>query len=279
MLIDFHTHIFPDAIAEHAVATLTAGIRREQGEDYHKGSPLNFRPATLHGLLDSMDTSHVTFSVCLPIATKPSQTESINHFAQTVRGERVLSFGTVHPDCEDAESILEDLKARGFIGIKLHPQFQRTNIDSPRCIDILRKAEELGLYTVLHAGADIGLPPPVFATPEKIRRALSKIDGGRIIAAHMGGWGQWDDVERFLIGTPIYLDTAFVKDFLSPQQCRRMIRAHGAHKILFGSDSPWEDPADTLAYLRGLKLSEEEMADICGGNAVRILGSTAHENG
>lgn len=81
MLIDFHTHIFPEAIAERSIAALEAGIRREQGADYRKGEALTCRPATLEGLLQSMTRSHVDKSICLPIATKPSQTATINRYA------------------------------------------------------------------------------------------------------------------------------------------------------------------------------------------------------
>lgn len=271
MLIDFHTHIFPEKIAARSIDALVAGIRRIQGEDYRKGEPLTFRPATLDGLLDSMPRSGVDLSICLPIATKPSQTESINRYAESVRSERALSFGTLHPADPEADHILEDLKARGFKGIKLHLQFQQYDIDSPEVIRILQKAESLGLLVIFHAGADIGLPPPVYTSPQKIRHALDFVSGKNLIAAHLGGWAEWDDVEQYLVGTPIYFDTAYISQFLPPEQCLRIIRSHGADKIVFGSDSPWEDPADTLRYLQSLGLNDDELAKITHGNARRLL--------
>lgn len=272
MLIDFHTHIFPDKIAAKSIDVLVDGIRRKQGADYRKGEALTFRPATLDGLLDSMSRSQIDLSICLPIATKPSQTESINRYAESVRSPQVLSFGTLHPADPEADRVLDDLKQRGFKGIKLHLQFQHYDIDSPAVIRILQKAESLGLYTVFHAGDDIGLPPPVYASPKQIRHALDYVSGAYLIAAHLGGWAQWDDVEQYLIGTPIYMDTAYISQFLPPEQCLRIIRNHGAEKIVFGSDSPWEDPADTLRYLQSLSLTDAELANITHKNAQRILG-------
>ena len=273
MLIDFHTHVFPEKIAERSIAALVAGIRREQGEDYQNsdGSPLTFRPATLEGLLDSMTASGTDRSICLPIATKPAQTESINRFAEGIRNERALSFGTLHPADPEAEAVLENLAARGFSGIKLHLQFQRYDIDSPEVIRILQKAEQLRLIVVFHAGADIGLPPPVYTSPQKIRHALDYVDGSNLVAAYLGGWAQWDDVEQYLVGTRICLDTAFIRLFIRPAQCLRIIRNHGADKILFGSDSPWENPADTLTFLQSLGLTEQELAGITHENALRLL--------
>ncbi|MBP0966742.1 MAG: amidohydrolase [Oscillospiraceae bacterium] len=274
MLIDFHTHIFPEHIAERSVAALLAGIRREQGDEYCESNTLIYRPATLDGLLELMQKSGVDRSICLPIATKPSQTETINRYAEQVRSAQALSFGTVHPADPDWERVLCSLAERGFKGIKLHPQFQQSYIDSPESIRIIRKCEQLGLLVMFHAGADIGLPPPLYATPERIAHVLTETAGSHLIAAHLGGWDMWDDVERYLAGTPILMDTAFIWKFLAPEQCLRIIRTHGADKILFGSDSPWEDPADTLRYLQSLGLTAEELAKITYQNALRILGET-----
>lgn len=272
MLIDFHTHIFPDKIAEKSVQILIAGMKRQMGEDYGNGKPLTCRPATLDGLLDNMKKSGVDRSICLPIATKIEQTASINRFAETVRSAQALSFGTLHPLDPDWERVLEDAAERGFSGIKLHLQFQETYIDSPQVIRIIKKCEALGLLVIFHAGDDIGLPPPIYATPERISHVLAETEGAHMIAAHLGGWKQWDDVEKYLVGTPILMDTAFIRDFISPEQCRRIIRNHGADKILFGSDSPWEDPADTMTFLQSLDLTEDEMKQITHRNALRLLG-------
>lgn len=274
MLIDFHTHIFPDKIAARSVEILLAGMRREQGDAYCDSQTLIYRPATLGGLLDSMAQTGVDRSICLPIATKPEQTESINRYAESVQSEKVLSFGTLHPADPDWDRVLGSLAERGFRGIKLHPQFQLSDIDSPECIRIIKKCAALGLLVMFHAGVDIGLPPPLYATPEKISHVLAETEGSNLIAAHLGGWDMWDDVERYLVGTPILFDTAFIWKFISPAQCRRIIRMHGAEKILFGSDSPWEDPADTLRFLQLLGLTEQETDLITHENALRILGET-----
>lgn len=271
MLIDFHTHIFPDPIAARTIEGLIAGVRSIQGTGYVTSRTMNFTDGTMNGLLRSMDENGVDMSICLPIATKQSQTASINRFAETVRTKRLLSFGTLHPLQPDWEQVLEDLAARGFQGIKLHHQFQQISVDAKESVRIVKKAQELGLLVVFHAGIDIGLPPPNFASPEKIRNLLNEVDGSNLIAAHLGGWKQWDDVERCLVGTNILFDTAFIKDFIAPEQCRRIIQNHGAAKILFATDSPWEAAADTLSFLQTLGLSDDEMARICYQNAMDLL--------
>ena len=271
MLIDFHTHVFPDKIAERSIAVLVKGIQNIQGADYGTAETLTCRPATLDGLYCNMEENHVDHSVCLPIATKPEQTAHINAFAEQIRNDRVLSFGSLHPTDPNWERILYDLAERGFRGIKLHYQFQLCMIDSPESIRILKKAEEYGLLVVFHAGADIGLPPPIYATPERISHVLTEMAGSHLIAAHLGGWQQWEDVERYLVGTPILFDMAYIRQFLSAEQALRIMRNHGVEKVLFGSDSPWESPQDTLQYLQGIGLTEDELNLICYQNAQRLL--------
>lgn len=271
-LIDFHTHIFPDAVEPRAISALIEGVRKEQGEAYVQQHSMVHNIATADGLLDAMRKNGVDMSVCLPIATKPSQTANINHFAETIRNKWLVSFGSLHPMQEDWEAVLENLAARGFRGIKLHHQFQGCDFDSKESIRVLKKAEQLGLYVMFHAGGDIGLPAPVRATPQKIRNVLSEIDGKYLIAAHLGGWKQWNAVEQYLVGTNILFDTAFIKDFLQAEQCRRIIRNHGVSKVLFGTDAPWEAASETLAYLQSLGFSSEEMEQITHRNAERVLG-------
>ena len=266
MLIDFHTHIFPDRIAEKTLEVLKAGSIK-----YEHKEATSYFDGTKEGLLSLMAASGVNLSVALPIATKPTQTDSINTFASSVTDEKIVSFATLHPQNEDTDKILENIKETGFIGIKLHPEFQGNYVDSPETIKILKKAEELELYTVFHAGHDIGLPPPVHSTPMHFRNALEYVSGKYIIAAHLGGWRSWDDVEKYLVGTSIYFDTAFIKDYICAEQAGRIIKNHGSEKILFGSDAPWENPKDTLDFILSLRLNQDEIENITYKNAEKIL--------
>lgn len=266
MLIDFHTHIFPDKIAKSTLDVLKAGVLKQE-----KVHSISYFDGTKTGLIDAMSKNGVDISVTLPIATKPTQTESINSFANNVTDTNIISFASLHPANDNIDKILGDIKKAGFCGIKLHPEFQGFFVDSPECIKILKKAEKLGLYTVFHAGADIGLPPPVHSTPKHFKNALEYVSGKYIIAAHLGGWRMWDDVEEYLVGTNMYFDTAFIKDYISPEQALRIIKNHGSKKILFGSDNPWENPKDTLTYLKSLELTQDELDNITHKNALKIL--------
>lgn len=268
MIIDFHTHAFPDRICERTIKTLEQNILDCSNYEYRAVGSGN-----IDGLKKSMAADGIDFSLVLPIATAPKQTHNINTFAAEINGhDGIFSFGSLHPDQEDIEGTLEQIAALGLRGIKLHPEYQRFYIDSPAALRILKKCEQLGLYVVLHTGMDHGCPPPLHCTPERLSHVLDYVSGSRIIAAHMGGWNMWDDAEKYIIGTPIIIDTTFSLHLMDKSQAQRMIRAHSADRVLLGSDWPWYPQGKSLDLLKKLDLTESELAKISGGNAARILG-------
>lgn len=268
MVIDVHTHAFPDAIAERTIGFLKSKMLAQSNIDVQ-----NNTDGTVSGLLRSMDRCGVDKSLIMPIATKISQTTTINNFAESLRNDRLLSFGSVHPLDTDVCGVLEDLVERGFIGIKLHPEFQDFYIDSPEGIKVLKCAEQLGLFTLIHAGGDPGYPPPYHCTPERLDHVLGEVSGEKIIAAHLGGFMMWEDVMKHIAGKPIYIDTAAVGTCITPDVYRDIIRAHGADRVLFGSDSPWEDQAHALKVLESTKITEDELDKIKYKNALRLFGA------
>ena len=269
MLIDFHTHAFPERIAARTMEVLIANTARVS--DY----PMkNHTDGTARGLLEAERRAGVDIAVVLPIVTNPKQTETVNRVAleTNLKAEGLCSFGSIHPEDPEALDWLDRLAADGFRGIKLHPEFQDFYADSERAIEIYRRASELGLAVVLHAGRDIGYLPPVKTTPDMLLRVIDRVPDLKLIAAHLGGWMMWDEVANKLVGTPIYFDTAFLADFIEPSLARDIINAHGEDRVLFGSDAPWEDPARTLDFLRSLNLSADRLKKICGENAAGLLG-------
>ncbi len=269
MIIDFHTHAFPEKIAARTIEILIANTARIS--DY----PMkNCTDGTAHGLLEAEKRAGVDLAVVLPIVTNQKQTETINRVAKETNEANcgLYSFGSLHPADPNALSWLDRLADEGFKGIKLHPEFQDLYADSDYMIRIYRRAAEYGMTVVLHAGRDIGYEPPVKATPDTLLRAIDRVPDLRLIAAHLGGWMMWDEVAEKLVGTPIYFDTAFIADFIDKAAARDIICAHGADKVLFGSDAPWEDPAKTLDFLRSLDIDPEDLKKICGNNAAGLLG-------
>ncbi len=263
MIIDFHTHIFPDKIAARSIEHLEKASGITAATD-----------GTLQGLLSSMDKNGVDISVIMPVVTKPSQFESVNTFAAKVNQEfqgRLISFGGIHPDSEDYKKELERIKELGLPGIKLHPDYQRVLIDDKRYMNIIEYADSLGLIILVHAGIDIGLPDPVHCPPDKIKRVFDEIKPSKLVLAHMGGWKQWEEVYELLAGEDIYLDTSFTFDYIEEELFLKILYKCGSNKILFATDSPWSNSKKIADKINELPISKQQKNDILSGNAIKLL--------
>lgn len=263
MVVDFHTHIFPDAIAERTIASLEekSGINAATN-------------GTLNGLLASMAQAQVDLSVILPVVTKPSQFERINTFAKTVNEEyegQLLSFGGIHPDSEDYRKELKIIKEYGLKGVKIHPDYQGVVIDDIRYKRIISYANELDLIIVTHAGVDIGIPEPVHCPPDKMRQVLDELKPKNMVLAHYGGWKQWQEVYELLAGEDVYLDTAFTFDFIEQDMFLKILEKHDKKKILFATDSPWSSVKRDMEHVRRLPVADDIKEDILCNNALRLL--------
>ena len=260
MLIDFHTHCFPDKLAPRAIEKLS----------YVGGGLEPYSNGTCEDLRRSMKQHGVDISVVLHIATNPNQQQNVNNFAAAINGEDIVSFGSVYPDSPDALDELDRIKELGLKGIKLHPDYQGFSVDNPKYKPLYRKISALGLITLFHAGQDIGFPPPYGATPEKMARAMEWFDTP-VIAAHWGGCGLSADVLNYLCGSQLYFDTSFGYSQMPKYYAAKILEVHGADRLLFGTDSPWHTPAMELRLLNSLDLNQEDMAKITHINAKKLL--------
>ena len=266
MYIDFHTHAFADTIAERAISKLENTLK----ESGRWEEPPATR-GTVGELLSKMDVWGIDRSVILPIATKPSQQKTINDWAKSVMSDRLICFGSVHPDAGDDFSELERIKSLGLKGVKLHPDYQGFFANEERVMPIYRKCAELGLPVILHAGLDAVSADCIHCTPQMSAEILEKVPEITLILAHFGGNELWDDAEKYLAGKNVWFDTAFADGNISDGQAMRIIRSHGADKILFASDCPWHVPTREKAMLERLPLTENEREDISHKNAERLL--------
>lgn len=279
MLIDFHTHIFPEKIAQRALEKMSSATNTPY-----------FTNGTSDGLKFSMKEAGVSLSVNLPVMTSPDQVEKVNtsliEQKECLRAQGILTFAGMHPDYKNPQKELKRLRAHHITGIKLHPAYQKTDIDDIRYLRIMECASAEGLIIVTHAGLDIGIPGKNWAPLEGILRVIRETAPEKLVLAHMGSWQGWQEVEKSLCGAPVFFDTAFslgplaVKnsekslDFdanLTSEFFTRLVRKHGSEKILFGSDSPWERPALYRDFIMNTCLSSDEKEAIFHGNAERLL--------
>lgn len=261
-IIDFHTHAFPDALADKAVKLL-----EKEGDV----------PARLDGrissLISSMDECGIEASVVCSIATKPSQFLPILNWSKGIASDRILPFPSIHPDDDMAVENIAEIRKAGFLGIKMHPYYQSFDINEERLFRIYSKIAEENLILVLHTGFDFAFPRDRIATPEKIIRISDNFPCLKLVTTHMGAWDDWEDVRSLIVGRPVYMEISYSLDFLSEEHARDIILNHPSGYVFFGTDSPWTEQKNTINLLKKLSLEPALEKQILRDNASALLES------
>ncbi len=259
---DFHTHAFTDGLAQRALSGLaeTSGI-----------TPAT--DGTLGGLRKKLAENGIDRAMLLPVATKPSQQETINNWAASVMGDGLYCCGTVHPDAADAVAEVERIRQLGLCGVKFHSEYQRFCPHEERMFPIYEKIAELRLIAVFHGGWDPYSEDIIRATPQSFAAVAEIFPKLRIVAAHLGGMKLWDDIERYTAGKyeNLWFDVSVISRYIGDEQLFRIIRMQGADRVLFGSDCPWDEPANEIAMINRLPLTENEREMIFYRNAEELM--------
>lgn len=273
MIIDFHTHSFPDELASKTIPYLEekAGFKAKTD-------------GTISGLERSMKRAGIDISVLLPVITNPKHVVKINNCAiENNKLEKFISFGGMHPDYEDYKNELNRLKENGIKGIKFHPDYQSTFIDDPKMINIIDYAFEIGLIVIIHSGIDYGSTDVIRATPERIKNMLNHLNHkGIFIMAHMGYTFKWDMIVEEFKSYDVYFDLALSlgtlkmhdKEYplMDEDTLLKFISTFGSTRILFATDSPWMDQKESVDVFNSYKrISEKDKENILYKNALRLL--------
>lgn len=256
-IIDFHAHIFPDRIAEKAVEAI--------GNYY--GVKMR-RSGTVDGLLESGGAIGVGRYVVHSSATTVEQVHAINDYVYGVQSSHpeLIGFATLHPGIPDIGREVDRITAMGLKGIKLHPEFQHFSIDDEEMMPVY-KAIEGRLPVLIHMGDENSDS----SSPVRLARIMKFFPELVVIAAHFGGYRMWELSCEHLAGKNLYMDTSSSLYFLNPDKAVDMIRRHGTHKMLFGSDYPMWDHTEELERFLRLRLTEEERRAILYDNAHRLV--------
>ncbi len=269
MIIDFHTHCYPDQIAAHAMEAMTGAA-----EACPKAASL--RPesdGTLARLRENVHAAGADYFVQLSVVTAPRHQYNVNQFALKVNAlPDAFAFCGVHGAASDSLEELERMYDAGIKGVKLHPDEQMIDLADKKMCPVYDLIADLGLPVVIHCGFDPFSPDHAHASPDQILKVRADFPKLKLILAHLGGYLDWDAAEELLAGKGMPMDTALATAGLPPEQAVRIIRKNGAENVLLGSDSPWATTAHALRYLLNLPLTDREKEMIMGENAARILG-------
>ncbi len=275
MVIDFHTHNFPDSIAPRAIATMVEMLQ-------HKFIP--FGDGTLACQLADAKANGIDRCVMCPIATKPSQADVILRTALEIRdgarGEEaartIVPLASVHPADPSFAAHLKAIADAGIPGIKLHPYYQGFRLDDPSVFPFFEAVRDLGLVVISHCGYDHGFRGvPMSCGPKEIAALLSAVPGlgPRFVAAHLGGReGNPPGATDLLLGTGCLIDTACLEMLQDDPDAIRVMETWPADRIVFGTDYPWNRQGRLVDWVKAHRPSQAEQDAIFHANAERLLG-------
>lgn len=256
-IIDFHTHIYPEKIAEKATANTC--------EFYGLNTDL---VGTASVLLEEGTKAGITDYVLLPVVIKPEQTRHINDFiiGEVKNHTEFHGYGALHAAMDKPLDEIDYIIKAGLKGIKLHPDIQGFPADDPRLFPIYGRLQDK-LPVLIHCGD----PRSDYSHPRRLRHVIDSFPHLQIIAAHLGGWSMFDSAVEYLKYTSCCFDLSSCFQYLSTGQMRAYIDIYGAERILFGSDFPLWNPKKEMETFLGLGLTESEQDKILSENAARLL--------
>jgi uncharacterized protein len=257
VIIDGHTHVYPDSVARKAIAGSPADLER-------------FGDGTVGSLTEVMAASGIDRSVCLGVANTPDRVDNANRFAGSLDPARFVGFGSVHPGLSPEQNVAS-LRAHGLKGAKVHPMFQDLRLDDPR-LHATFDAMSGEFAVIVHVGA-AGTDPGERCSPAMLADIVRRFPRLDVIACHFGGYRRLDEAIDTVIGLPVYVDTSWPPSLgtLEPAKVRAVIEKHGPERVVFASDWPMADPGAEVEVVRGLGLSDADTDLVLGGNLARLL--------
>ena len=263
VIIDTHTHIFPDASAA-GILKLTS--KKFKVKVYGKG--------TAADLICQMDEYDIHYAVIHMVALNPNAVKKINTWLITLKEPRFIKFGTIHPSFKEFREELQRLKENGIKGVKLQPEAQGFMVDNTDLTYPLYEALVKNEMTVMfHVGGNPTTHPMQRSRPELILRVSKDFPELTIIAAHLGGLNMWAQVAEHLAGKEnIYMETSMTYEKISLQLAEQIIRKHGHHKFFFGTDYSFAPIKKCMESARAVPfLNEQEKEEIMGLNAMQFF--------
>ena len=259
-IIDIHTHIYPVALARRAME-----VTGHENDDFKK---LPIR----ENLLARMREAGVNLSVNLPVVSKPQNQGEVNRFAKEAARKNIISFGGLHPDCENVIEELEKLKDMEMAGIKFHPPFQKVHLEDPKYEEMWRKINQLGFPVLIHMGtARIVRPYDLY--PSGIRKILKFAPDIPIIMAHMGSFCMMKNPDEDLENLPenVFIDTAMSAELEDAGEFEKIVRQFGTKQVLYGCDFPYGSQKAAIERIKDSSFSDSEKEDMLWRNAAKIL--------
>ena len=257
-IIDIHTHIYPQPVAQKAANAI---------EDFYEldGAGMN---GTVQMLRDRGKEAGISQFVILPVAVLPDRTRHINDFIieQAKAYEDFVCFGTIHAEQPDVAGEAEYILENGLRGVKMHPDFQHFTIDDPRLFPAY-EAIAGKIPVIFHMG-DARYD---YSQPARLRHILELFPKLEAIGSHFGGYKMYEEAYQQLKDTNCIFDISSSLMFMEDGVAEDYISRYGAERMAYGTDYPLWDPVQEVKRFQQLKLTDEQFEQIAWKTAHSFL--------
>jgi hypothetical protein len=259
LIIDAHTHIFPDEIARQILATTARNFKIK-----------TYGCGTAADLISQMDQYEIRHAVVHMVSPTPASVKETNSWLIRLKEERFIKFGTLHPGLKNFSEEIDRLKDHNINGVKLQPDVQAFTVDEKLVTYPLYEAlAKKRMAVMFHVGGEPQPAPHNRSKPHMIVQVAKDFPELKIIAAHLGGLNMWDSVYQLLAGIEnVFMETSLTYENIVPELAKKIIKKHGHNKIFFGTDYPFAPIGMSVKIAKAVPfLSENEKQDILGLNA------------
>lgn len=270
-VIDFHIHV---GLPEHYrpwVVKFMADFY--PGEDFEAWLRRMMTPESLVRMLDE---NGVDYAVALgglnSVTTGMIPNEYVAELCATTG--RLIPFCNINPGLvsEPVRELERCVRELGARGLKLYPTYQFFYPNEQRLYPLYEKAQELGIPVMFHTGSSVFRGSRLkYGDPLFLDDVATDFPGLNIVQAH-GGRGFWYDRAFFLahVHPNVYLEISG----LPPQNLLTYFPQLPklSYKVIFGSDWPGPSIRRNIETIRCLPFTTEQLDQILGGTAARLLG-------
>jgi predicted TIM-barrel fold metal-dependent hydrolase len=278
MIIDFHTHLFPEKIRKNREAYFSDEPAFQKLYKSSKSRLIGARE-----MLASMDDGQVDKSVIFGFPWKNERLfQWHNDYISEVVSrypERFIGLGCFDPFSEGAARETQRcLQEGGMSGIGELAFYQKgiDNASLVRLEPVMEICRDRNLPVLIHTNEPVGhqYPGKTPNTLAQIYQLIETFPHNNIVLAHWGGGLFFfsllkKEVKQRL--NRVYFDTAASPYLYDPSVYRLALELVGADKILFGSDFPLLPPARYFEEMKAAELSQKEMGQVCGLNAAKLF--------
>ncbi len=276
MIIDFHTHVFPDEVR----ANREEFLEREAWFGTLYANPKH-KLASAEDIVASMEAAGVDRTVVLGFPWRDGGLcrEHNSYILDGVRRfpDKLIGFGIVQPlDAGDAKE-LDRCLSGGLMGMgELGPDSQRYDLEAKW---VLADAVEVLLHhdrpLLTHSSEPLGhdYAGKGTVTPPRLLKLASNFPELKIVLAHWGGGLPFYELMPEVRDTlrNVYYDSAASTYLYSFDIFPIAAQLVGTGRILWGTDFPLLSQSKFLKRVRASGLSDEQLDDVLGGNAARLL--------